>query len=90
MRSPVGIKPLYVDCCELPAWSGTAVVRREPARHRLHSGVPDAVRHSKAMRGIADHAAPQSRDPKDKHRGLMGLGSAAHHAAKAIAHRRRA
>jgi hypothetical protein len=31
------------------------------------SRVPDAVRHSKAMRSIADHAAPQSRD-RTKHK----------------------
>ena len=30
--------------------------------------VPDAVRHSKAMRSIADHAAPQSRDRNEARR----------------------
>jgi hypothetical protein len=33
-------------------------MKRKPKMHR----VPDAVRHSKAMRSIADHAAPQRRD----------------------------
>jgi hypothetical protein len=43
--------------------------------------IPDAVRHSKAMRSIAGHATPQSRDP-----GLaskLGPGSAAHRFARA-------
>jgi len=49
---------------------------------RRFDRVPDAVRHSKAMRSIADHAAPQSRDRSKGSASLRPRLCSAHRSAK--------